>query len=208
MWYRCARVVAGFIFRVAFRAHVSSADTIPPSGGLVVVSNHLSFADPLLIGWAMPRPVDFMGMAELFELPILGWLVRKLGGFPVRRGTVDHRAIREGVRRLKQGRAVGIFAEGGIRLGTESILTGPRPLKPGAVRLALLAEAAVLPVVVRGTRQFHHPRQWFRGGTMHVHFGYPFQFCTRDMRVAQQVLEQQLWKTVEQALASDRVPGP
>ncbi|MCS7049214.1 MAG: 1-acyl-sn-glycerol-3-phosphate acyltransferase [Verrucomicrobiae bacterium] len=205
MWYRCARALAWFLFWVAFRARVTGSERIPASGGLLLVSNHLSFADPLLIGWAMPRPVEFMGLAELFRVPVLGWLARKLGGFPVRRDTVDYHAVREAVRRLKQGRCVGIFAEGGIRLGTDSILSGPRPLKPGATHIALLSGATVLPVVVRNTRQFHHLSRWFRGGRMHVSFGRPFQFCTREVTAAHRLLEQLLWKTVEETSCSDTV---
>jgi len=197
MLYRFARLLAALIFRAGFRVRVSGRDRIPPTGGLLIISNHLSFADPILIGWLAGRPVEFMALAELFRHPFWGPVIHRLNAFPVDRTRPDHRAAREAIRRLRLGRCVAMFPEGGIRLGAESLLNGARPLKAGAALIAQLAGVPVLPVIVRNTRQFHDWRRWFRGGVMEVTFGYPFSLFTRDRATANTVIQEQLAKTVE-----------
>jgi 1-acyl-sn-glycerol-3-phosphate acyltransferase len=197
MLYAFARFLTALVFHTAFRVRVTGRDRIPPAGGLLIISNHLSFADPILIGWLAGRHVEFMALVELFRHPFWGPIVRRLGAFPVDRSRQDHGAVREAVRRLRQGRCVAIFPEGGIRLGEQSVLNGRRSLKGGAALIAQMAAVPVLPVIVRDTRQFHDWRRWFRGGVMHITFGYPFSLLTRDRATAHAVVQEQLAKTVE-----------
>jgi 1-acyl-sn-glycerol-3-phosphate acyltransferase len=192
------------IFRGIFSTVVRGRERVPAQGGLVVLGNHLSFADPPLLGVVMPRPVDFMAMAELFRFPVVGWLARAVGAFPVDRRRVDHRAAREAVRRLQAGRCVAIFPEGGIRLGEQSILGGAPVIKDGAAAIAELGRAAVLPVIIRGTRQPYEWRNWFRRARLEVTFGFPFCLWTpapltneQRRRRSQEIIRAQLLNTVE-----------
>jgi 1-acyl-sn-glycerol-3-phosphate acyltransferase len=112
--------------------------------------------------------------------------------------------VREAIRRLRAGRCLVIFPEAGIRLTTQSVLGGDPVLKPGAGSIALLAQAAVLPVIVRDTRKPYVWRNWFRRETIRITFGCPFCLwnpeglaaSARRLR-ADDVLREQLLKTVE-----------
>src|SRR2546428_12175480 len=107
-----------------------------------------------------------MTMAEMFRNPLLAVILRGVRAFPVDRSRADHGAAREAVRRLRAGRCVAIFPEGGIRLTEKSVLGGDPIFKPGAGSIALLGEAAILPVIVRDTRKPYQWRNWFRRETM------------------------------------------
>jgi len=172
--YHCFRLFFAFIFRVIFRTRIIGRERIPPTGPLLLVSNHQSFADPPLLGVATPRQVEFMAMAELFRRPFLAGLVRAVGTFPVDRSRVDHTATREAIRRLRNGRCVAVFPEGGIRVGEQSILGGQPVVRPGAETLALLGGAVVMPAIIRDSRKPYTWRNWLRRETISVTFGQPF----------------------------------
>src|SRR5262245_12234883 len=159
--YQFFRSLFAVVFRIIFRTHITGRDRVPRHGPLLLVSNHISFADPPLLGVATPRQVDFMAMVELFRHPLLAQLVRAVGSFPVDRSRVDHTAVREAVRRLRDGRCIGIFPEGGIRLTERSVLGGDPHIKPGIETLALLGHAPILPVVIRDSRKPYAWRNWW-----------------------------------------------
>jgi 1-acyl-sn-glycerol-3-phosphate acyltransferase len=208
--YAVGRLLFLFIFRVVFRTRIVGRDRVPRSGGLLVVCNHISFADPPMLAVALPRPVEFMTMVEVFRLPVLGVLARQFT-FPVDRARPDAKAAREAVRRLRAGHCVGLFPEAGIRLTEKSVLGGQPEFKPGAGLIALLGGAPILPVVVRDTRKPYMWRNWlpFREGrlrraTMSVTFGHPFCLWIPESlptgerrRLAREVLRAELLKTVE-----------
>jgi len=204
--YRLFWVLFFVIFRIIFSTRVTGRERVPLAGGLLVVANHVSFADPPLIGVTMPRPVDFLAMAELFRFPVLSWLIRSVGTFPVDRARVDHRAVRETVRRLKAGRCVVIFPEGGIRSGEKSVLGGAPVIRDGVAVMAELGSAPVLPVILRGSRLPYDWRNWFRRRRLDVTFGYPFcvwsppGLANAERRtLARESIRAQLLNTVELA---------
>jgi 1-acyl-sn-glycerol-3-phosphate acyltransferase len=137
------------ILRPLIGLEVYGVEHVPPEGPLIVVSNHLSNADPPLISIVFPRPLFFMGKAELFRHPALGRLVRLFGGFPVQRGTADRAAIKHALLVLRQGQAMGIFPEGG-RSRTAALVPG----FPGVGLIALQARVPVIPVAITGTEFF------------------------------------------------------
>jgi 1-acyl-sn-glycerol-3-phosphate acyltransferase len=188
------------VFRLIFSTRITGRDRVPRRGPLLLVSNHISFADPPLLGVACPRQVNFMAMAELFRHPLLAQLVRAVGSFPVDRSRVDHGAVRETVRRLRAGKCVAIFPEGGIRLDDKSVLGGDPRIRPGVETLALLGHATVLPVIIRGSRKPYAWRNWLRRETMSVTFGHPFCLWKQAHAHKQDYLRlvrEQLLKTVE-----------
>lgn len=109
--YKALRVLAVMLVRICFRFSVSGRENIPASGA-VLVSNHASMFDPVVLGVAVPRPIHFMGKAELFRNRISNWFFRKLHAFPVRRGEFDRGAIRSALEVLDRGQLLGIFPEG------------------------------------------------------------------------------------------------
>jgi len=211
LYYGVSKTLSTIIFRVVFRTRIVGRERVPREGGLLIVSNHISFVDPPLVGAVVPRPVEFMTMAEMFRKPWMAKLLRTIGCFPVERSRADGGAAREAIRRLRAGRCVVIFPEAGIRLTEKSVLGGDPVFKPGASSIALLGQAAILPVVVRDTRKPYIPRNWLpihRGRlgreTMSITFGYPFcVWNSEDLSAeerrgrARETLREQLLKTVE-----------
>ncbi len=199
--YQVFRALFWVIFRGVFRTRIIGRERVPRRGPLLLVANHISFADPPLLGVATPRQIDFMAMVELFRHPLLARLLRAVGTFPVDRARVDHAAAREAVRRLRAGRCVAIFPEAGIRLGQNSVLGGDPQLRPGVETLALLGSATVLPVVIRDSRKPYVARNWLRRETMSVTFGFPFCLWKPPRGAHKsdylQLIREQLLKTVE-----------
>jgi 1-acyl-sn-glycerol-3-phosphate acyltransferase len=130
------------------RLQIVGIEHVPSAGPLLVASNHLHNADPLILGLAMPRPIHFMAKLELFANPLLGWLVRRAGAFPVDRGRADRAAIRTAEDRLRRGIAVGLFPE-----GTRSETGALQPAHGGVGLIALRSGAPILPVAITGTER-------------------------------------------------------
>jgi 1-acyl-sn-glycerol-3-phosphate acyltransferase len=146
--YRAGWVLVRGLARLLFRLEVYGESNVPLTGALVMTSNHLSMLDPPLIGCACPRELRYMAKAELFRYPVLGAFFRRLGGFPVERGTADVGAIRTALHHLREERAVLLFIEG--RRGTGECLLPPTP---GATLLARQSGAPVLPAAIIGTER-------------------------------------------------------
>ena len=211
LYYGFGKLPFIIIFRFIFRTRIIGRDRVPREGGLLIVCNHISFADPPMLGAVVPRPVEFMTMAEMFRKPWMAKLLRTIGCFPVNRSRADHGAVREAIRRLRAGRCVVIFPEAGIRLGDQSVLGGDPIFKPGAGSIALLGEAAILPIIVRDTRKPYIARNWLpihrgrlRRETMSITFGHPFCLwipaglsVEERRRCAHETLREQLLNTVE-----------
>src|SRR5215213_5895488 len=124
-------------------------ETVPRDGPLLVASNHLSNADPIILEAVFPRPLFFVGKSELFRNTFFRWVLHRFGGIPVERGTPDRAAIRRARGGLEQGIALGIYPEG-VRSKTVALMKG----LPGAGLIALQSNAPVLPVAIYGTEFF------------------------------------------------------
>jgi glycerol-3-phosphate dehydrogenase (NAD(P)+) len=154
--YLLARVLMTPFFLVYFRLGRTGRDHGRVRGGLVVAANHRSFLDPFAIGAALPwrRPMNYVAKIELFERRWQGWLLSRLGAFPIRRGESDELAMETARLVVERGGTVCIFPEGTrIRRGT---LATP---KRGVGRLALQTGAPVVPTAVFGSE---HVRQGWR----------------------------------------------
>jgi 1-acyl-sn-glycerol-3-phosphate acyltransferase len=146
-FYRFARVVCRLILLFFRRWNVSGKENFPSTGGLIVVCNHVSYWDPVVVGSALDRQVHFMAKAELFKIPLLGPLIARLGAFPVQRRGFNRQSIKCALNLLRSQRIIGIFPE-----GTRSRTNNPLPPHVGAVVLALKTKVPILPVALIGTR--------------------------------------------------------
>ena len=158
--YRLNRAAAGISFSPFVRLRVWRAPgAIEPAGAAVLVSNHISHFDPILLSVAFVRSIDWMTTLEFYDHWFLAAWLRALNTFPVDRARPDRRALRLGVERLQAGKFVGVFPEGGIRAGPSSILGGSLP-KSGATLLARLAPAPIIPCVIFGTDRLYAWSSW------------------------------------------------
>ena len=148
--YCIARLILIPFFLAYFRLARIGREHGKVKGPLIVVANHRSFLDPFVIGASLPfrRPLHYVAKVELFERRWQGWILNRLGAYPVRRGQSDEQTLITSRGVLERGGAVCIFPEG-TRHRTGSLA---RP-KPSFGRLALETGAAVLPVAVHGTEQ-------------------------------------------------------
>jgi 1-acyl-sn-glycerol-3-phosphate acyltransferase len=144
--YRLSRLLLRLILRIGFGFRVYGRGNEPAAGPVVVVCNHLSDLDPLVVGAALRRRVAFMAKHELFQVPGVRWWIRACGAFPVRRGTPDRQALRTALGILDKGGVLVMFPEG--TRGRDRTLRQP---EPGAALLARRTGAALLPVAVLGT---------------------------------------------------------
>jgi glycerol-3-phosphate dehydrogenase (NAD(P)+) len=155
LMYFIARLLLTPAFLLWFRLERQGREHARVPGGMVVASNHRSFLDPFVIGTLVPwrRRIQFVAKVELFEHRWQGWLLNRLGAFPIRRGQSDETAMVTAARAVERGGTVLIFPEG-TRIRSGSL---GRP-KRGVGRLALETGGAALPVAVHGTE--HVRRGW------------------------------------------------
>ncbi len=170
--YCVARAILLPFFLVYLRLARLGRDYGKAKGGVIVAANHRSFLDPFVVGACLPwrRPMNYMAKVELFERPLQGWFLSRLGAFPVRRGESDEESMLTARMIAERGGAVCVFPEGTrIRRGT---LSSP---KRGVGRLALQTGAVVIPTAVLGTE--HVRRGWrIRPKKVKVRLGPPMTF--------------------------------
>lgn len=146
MFYYLARFILRFLLYLR-QWQIEGLRNLSYSQGLIVVSNHTSYWDPVIVGCALNRPVHYMAKAELFKNPLLALLFRTLKAFPVERGKSDRKAIRHAVNLLAEGNVLGIFPE-----GTRSTSGELQKAHLGAAMLAFKGNASIIPVGISGAR--------------------------------------------------------
>ncbi|NLC76564.1 MAG: 1-acyl-sn-glycerol-3-phosphate acyltransferase [Clostridia bacterium] len=146
MLYRVLRLLARCLLKVWNRLEVQGVEHVPARGKLIVVSNHVSVLDPVVLGVSIPRPIHFMAKEELFHMPVLRWLIPALGAFPVDRSKTDFQAVKSSLKLLAGEEVLGIFPEGGTRKNSTELV-----FRSGTAAIALKSRSPVLPVAVMGT---------------------------------------------------------
>ncbi len=165
MLYQIAHPLVSFFAKVFFRLQVSGLENVPKTGGVIISANHNSYFDIPLLGCALTRPADHIAKHELFENKLIGSFLRKMGGFPLRRGKADHQAIKEALSRLKRGRLLSYYPEGS-RSKNGQLQKG----KPGLGMIVVASGVNVVPAFIKGT----HKIRPFRKVT--ICFGKPINF--------------------------------
>ncbi len=137
------------LFRLVMRLEVQGLEHFPLDGAVILACNHVTNFDVFPMQIALPRPIFFMGKAELFAFAPFGWVLRNLGAFPVYRGEKDAWAMAHARKVLEHSAVLGMFPE-----GTRSKGRGLGVAKTGTARLAIETGAPIAPMVVIGSDTF------------------------------------------------------
>ena len=146
--WRFLRGLTRFALPLWFRLRARGIEKIPSHGPALLVINHQSFLDSMLVGTPLARPISFLARDSLFRVPVVGWILKNTYVMPVNRQAASSSSLRLATERLKQGFLVGIFPE-----GTRSSDGQIGPLKPGFIALIRRVDAPVIPVGIAGERR-------------------------------------------------------
>lgn len=161
-FYRFARGIMYVVAQIRYKYRFIGLENIPENKGLILASNHISNFDPISIGIKIKRQVFFMAKKELYKNPIVGFILKNLGAFPVDRGSGDQSALERAQEVIENGNVLGIFPEG-HRSKDGKLLK----FKSGAVLIASKTDCEVVPVgIKKGKRNIIRK-------TMYVIYGKP-----------------------------------
>jgi 1-acyl-sn-glycerol-3-phosphate acyltransferase len=141
------RVTIGTAVRLFAPLRVYGSERVPRDGGVVLALNHFHWLDPPTFGSACPRTIYYMAKIEAHRVPGLGQLIRAFGTFSVRRGESDREAVRQMRTIVRDGHALGLFAE-----GTRQRSGVPGEVKPGAAMVAVQEDVPVVAAAIHGTQ--------------------------------------------------------
>lgn len=136
-------------FRLVMKMEIDGLENFPFEGPVVISCNHVTNFDVFPMQFSLPRPIFFMGKAELFRFPLMDFALRNLGAFPVYRGEKDAWAMNHARKVLEHGQTLGMFPE-----GTRNKGRGLGVAKTGTARLAIDTSSPIVPMVITGTDRF------------------------------------------------------
>ena len=131
------------IYKFIFKGNLIGRENIPQNETFILVSNHGSLLDPPLLGHAIGRNISFMAKSELFKIPLLGYIIKACGAYPVKRGIADTSTIKIACEKLSKNNCIGIFIDGTRQ--KNGLVNKP---KQGAALLAFKNQKALLPVAI------------------------------------------------------------
>lgn len=146
MLYTFVKNLLKLIYRFIFRIEVEGLENIPESGSAVICPNHISNHDVILVTVALKRRLAYLSKEELFRFRPLGWIIKKLGAIPIKRGSGDIGAVRKAVEVLKEGKMLTIFPEGTRNKSKKGLLE----FKSGAALIAYKAQSPIIPCAIIG----------------------------------------------------------
>jgi 1-acyl-sn-glycerol-3-phosphate acyltransferase len=148
-FWAVGRLTIGSLVRLFAPLRVYGRERVPRDGGVVLAFNHFHWLDPPAFGAASPRTVYFMAKAEAHRIAGLGQLIRAFGTFSVRRGESDREAVRMMRTIVRDGHALGLFAE-----GTRQRSGVPGEVKAGAAMVAVQESVPVVAAAIHGTQDW------------------------------------------------------
>jgi len=187
------------------------AENLPKTGGIVVVANHVSHFDPVVLGHYLydnGRIPRLLGKASLFEIPVFGRIIRNAGQIPVYRGSTDAaKAFGAAVEAIERGECVVFYPEGTI---TRDPAQWPMTGKTGAARVALMTGCPVIPVAQWGPQEVYapygHKVRLLPRKTMHLAAGKPVDLSAFHGKPVTPGLLQQATTVLMNAVAAELGP--
>ena len=153
-------------FWVFTRWHISGRENVPKTGPVILVANHITFAEPCIAVLLLARESRFAAKEGFFSNRVLRWIMTSYGTFPVYQGKADRETLRKMEDYLAQGLALGIFPEGTRSLDAELL-----PALNGAALIAQHTGAPILPLGIYGTEKMRGKTWWFKRPVIEIRFG-------------------------------------
>ncbi len=186
-FYYFGRVLSRTVMFVTLRVHVTGLKNVPKNGPLLVICNHISIADPPLIGASiLSRNLVFMAKEELFETPVIGYFIRGFGAFPVKREGMDLSAMKTAQKTLDDGLVLMMFPEG--RRSKTGMIAG----LAGSALLATRKGIPLLPVGLWGTEQIKGKTWWLHRPRINIKIGEPFTLSPAKNRTELEARTQEM----------------
>jgi 1-acyl-sn-glycerol-3-phosphate acyltransferase len=181
--YTFVRLILSLPTLLIYRVRAIGVDNVPKDGALILAPNHFSQMDHFFVGLYLRRKVRFMAKSQMFGPPVLTYIYKHGGVFPVRRGHHDEEAIKTADTILEQGEMLLVYAEGGRSRSGKL-----KEVKPGIGRIALESGAPVVPVAIQGSEKV---RRWKRLSfpKVTVQFGEPRAFPVEQASTRERQLE-------------------
>jgi 1-acyl-sn-glycerol-3-phosphate acyltransferase len=191
LWYDFLRVLCRALCVVVFRIRVFGRQHVPSSGGVLILSNHQSHLDPILVGLSCDRRLNYLARDTLFGFAPFRWLINSLDAIPLDREGIGLGGLKESLKRLRAGEMLLIFPE-----GTRTRDGNVGQLKPGFLALARRSNAALLPVAIEGAFEAMPRRSLLPQPAMiYVQFGpplYPAEFANWDDETLLQAIDERV----------------
>ena len=187
MWKIC-RAIARLFASSFFSVKSHGRHHVPRTGGVLLVANHQSYLDPILLGVHLRRHMSYLAKSELFANKYFGALIRALYAFPVKQGAGDVGAVKETIKRLREGHMLNIFPEGSRSTDGEI-----GPVLPGAALVVKKAGVPVVPVVIEGSYDaWPKGRKLFHPHPVSVMYGPPLDMRGLGAREITQLIDRTL----------------
>lgn len=147
MLYIIAKFIFLITFKLFFKLKVTGQENIPQDGPFIIVANHSSLLDPVILGVSLRPKIIFIAAAYLFEIRWLGYLLRKANSIPINREnyTNNIKSLKQALKILQKGGVLGIFPEGGVDRQKDNL-----PIKAGAAFLATRVGVPIVPIKIKG----------------------------------------------------------
>jgi 1-acyl-sn-glycerol-3-phosphate acyltransferase len=189
--YDLSRVAARLLAVISCRVRCEGRAHLPPSGGGLVCANHQSVLDPVLVGLACDRRLNYLARQSLFRFAPFRWLIEWYDAIPIERDGLGLSGVKETLKRLKRGELVLMFPE-----GTRSRDGSIGPLKPGFTSLARRGRVPLIPVAVVGAYQmWPRSRRWPWPVPIWIEFGPPI-----DVAEVESLSDEELLARLREAL--------
>jgi 1-acyl-sn-glycerol-3-phosphate acyltransferase len=190
IWYRIVQYLLATLAAATLRWRATGRRNVPESGGVLLISNHLSYLDVFFLGIPLRRPLNYVARSTLF-VPVLASLMRSVGGFPIQREGIGASGLKETLRRLRAGGIVTLFPE-----GTRSADGELGPLKSGIAVLVSRTHVPVVPVGLAGTFEvWPRSRRLPVPHPIRIHYGppiFPEDLSGLEMKAITDLIEQRL----------------
>ncbi len=197
--YRWGHRLTSLFCKVVGHLEAQGVNHIPRKGGVLFLSNHVSFLDPVIVGSAANREVHYMARSNAFDIPGLGKLIAVYNAYPVNRGAPDLGALRKTISLLKEGNAVLIFPE-----GTRSVDGTLGKARDGACFIAHRAGVPTIPVFHSGAeRVLPRNSKRLRRTKLTVTFGEPLELITEEFETRREMY-QHMGNQIMEAIADLR----